>query len=393
MEYIKTTYKDQYWNALPKEVTCFWRDRQSQKKKTILPQKYEVKLIDPIADPTWDAFVENHPFGWICHLSGWKQVLEKSFPHIKGYYFVLFDDSSKEIKAGMPVFEVKSWLTGKRLVSIPFATLCDPLISNNDELKFLFEEIFGLMKEVGALHIELRSRAAFSLLQEDHFYVQRFYRHHYLILDKDPEHLKINFHRTCVRQRINRATCSNLVFKVGDCESDLKLFYHLYVLTRKRLGLPPLPYLFFKSIWEAFSPCHKIMLLLAKCDDQLAAGLILLKFRDRVSAEFAASDTTYNDFSPNHLLFWEAIKSAYSEGYKIFDFGRTSPNNKTLMEFKNHWGTQVVDLPIFYYPKETVDRLGIREELRSYKMINKVCHWAPESAMGFIGSFCYKHLG
>ena len=84
-----------------------------------------VVFIDPVSDHRWDKFVESHPYGWLCHLSGWKKVLEKSFSHMRGYYPVLLNGS--EIKAAMPIFQVKSWLTGQRLVSIPFASLCDPL--------------------------------------------------------------------------------------------------------------------------------------------------------------------------------------------------------------------------------------------------------------------------
>jgi hypothetical protein len=49
----------------------------------------DVTIIDPLKDGQWDEFIENHPLGWICHLSGWKRVLEKSFKHIRGYYLVL----------------------------------------------------------------------------------------------------------------------------------------------------------------------------------------------------------------------------------------------------------------------------------------------------------------
>src|SRR5512136_2928209 len=95
-----------------------------------------VALIDPVEDKRWDNFVEHHPFGWVCHLSGWKKALERSFKHLKGHYLVLF--SNDAIRAALPVFEVKSWLTGKRMVSIPFATVCDPLISNSNEMEVLF---------------------------------------------------------------------------------------------------------------------------------------------------------------------------------------------------------------------------------------------------------------
>jgi lipid II:glycine glycyltransferase (peptidoglycan interpeptide bridge formation enzyme) len=121
--------------------------------------------------------------------------------------------------------------------------------------------------------------------------------------------------------------------------------------------------------------------------------LILFAFKDRVSAEFAASDEQYRDISPNHLLFWEAIKWAYSEGYKIFDFGRTALSNTALMDFKNRWGTKIVDLPQFFYPLQAIQRNIEVEKSQGYRFIKKICTSAPDWALPPIGRFCYRHLG
>lgn len=189
-----------------------------------------VSLIDPMKTDQWDEFVRDHPFGWICHLSGWKEVLEKSFRHMKGHYLVL-RNSSDDITAALPLFEVKSWLTGNRLVSIPFATLCDPLISTGEEMEILLEGTLNLLKEFRASYIEIRSFRASSLFQTGKLGVRHFYKHHYLELKADPEELKKSFHRSCVRQRIARALRSGLSLKVGEDGSDLKRFYLLYTLT------------------------------------------------------------------------------------------------------------------------------------------------------------------
>ena len=352
-----------------------------------------IAFINPEEDTRWDHFVENHPYGWICHLSGWKQVLEKSFSHMKGYYPVLLDETTLQIKAAMPVFAVKSWLTGKRLVSIPFATLCDPLIASSEEMHQLFDAVLNLFNKIGANYLEIRTLSSSHLIQNDQMGSSLFYKHHYLFLDNEPELLKKKFHRSCVRQRISRAYESKLTLKTGDHASDLDTFYQLHIKTRMRLSLPPQPYAFFKSLWETFSPSKKLSLLIAEKDGTALASLILFKFRDRVSAEFAASDETYRDLSPNHFLFWEAIKSAYEGGYKIFDFGRTSPDNKSLMDFKRHWGTTLIDLPQYYYPRHAAEKLANVEESLSYKLVKKLCEKVPDFALKQIGNLCYKHLG
>lgn len=352
-----------------------------------------IQLIDVEKDTRWDHFVERHPFGWVCHLSTWKQALEKNFRHMKGYYFAIVDKSDNEIHAALPVYTVKSWLTGNRLVSIPFATLCDPLISKNDELNKLLEPAISLSTEIKSSFIEIRTLLSSELIKKEQLGKKISYKQHFLHLNDKPENLKKKFHRTCIRQRINRAEKSNLKLRVGKDYSDLNQFYRLHLISRKRLCLPPQPFLFFKSLWDLFSAENKLTLLLVRSEEKYIAGLILFKFKDRVSAEFAVSDEKYKNLSPNHFIFWEAIKMSYNEGYKIFDFGRTSPSNKSLMDFKKRWATVELDLPQYYYPENV--RLNSTESENSlrYRLTSKMCEIAPSPALKLIGNFCYRHLG
>ena len=346
--------------------------------------------IEPLSDPRWDQFVNNHPFGWITHTSGWKKVLEKAFKHLKGHYWVLLKRG--RIVAGLPLFEVDSWLTGRRLVSIPFATLSDPLVSDEAELQALLEPAKELLGKCEAGFMEIRTLLSSGFFPENGYVRNCYFKHHYLVLDRDPEQLKKNFHRTCVRQRINRALDSRLHVRVGENEKDLEEFFHLYLITRKRISLPPLPYLFVRSLWEEFHPKGNITLLLARQEEKPLAGLLLFKFRDRVSADFAGSDETYKDLSPNHLVFWEAIKLSSQEGFKIFDFGRTSPANVPLMDFKRRWGTGVMDIGNFYWPPVAVEEDEGRESKISYRAVQTLCRKSPLGFYPYIGEFCYRHM-
>ncbi len=355
--------------------------------------KYEIKMIDPCLDPRWDEFVYKHPNGWIVHLSGWKKVLENSFPHMKGHYLALTEGADDQIKAALPLFEVSSWILGKRLISIPFATICDPLVTSQEETKKLLDETFNLAKKLGASYLEIRTLQSHSLIEKDSFYCSCFYKHHYLLLTNDINTIKKSFHRTNVRQRIQRAEKSDLCLKTGNSETDLMGFHELHKTTRKKHGLPPQPYKFFKNLWDTFVPSGNMKLLMAQKNDKTIAALILFLFRDRVSAEFLASDDSYWNLSPNHLLFWEAIKTAHNEGFKIFDFGRTSSSNGSLMDFKKHWGTTVVDLPQFIYPNNMCDTIDNREASINYRLSKIICKNAPELIDSLIGNFYYRHLG
>ena len=349
-------------------------------------------LLDPAADPRWDNFVENHPYGWIVHTSGWKQVLESSFPHMHGYYFAIIDPKTNQIRSALPVFEVRSWLLGKRFVSIPFATLCDPLASDSSDLQTLLSRVIRLFAEHRGRRIELCSFKSSLINGDARFSHSRYYKHHFIHLSENLDRIQKSFHRSNVRQRIQRALASKVTIRASDSEEDIATLFNLHMRTRQRHFLPPLPERFFRTIWRTFAPSGRVTLLLAEYNRQVIAALLLLKFKDRVSAEFLASEDAFFNLSPNHLLFWEAIRSAKAEGYSVFDFGRTSPSNETLMTFKSRWGTQVVDLGQSCYPPQTAESTP-PEYWASYKLVQFLCRYSPKSALPLIGRICYGHLG
>jgi hypothetical protein len=310
---------------------------------------------------------------------------------MKGYYLALVDEND-QIVAGLPIFAVKSWLIGTRLVSIPYATLCDPLVDDPVQMEQLLQAVTLLANNVGTKRIEIRTFMSPELFADGKFGRQSYYKHHYLPLVAEPEELKKSFHRSCVRQRISRALNSEVEVRIGESKSDLAVFYKLHIITRQRLGLPPQPCRFFELLWDTFFPSGHLTLLLAFHGNKELASLVLFKFRNRVSAEFAASNETSFRLSPSHLLFWEAIKMACLEGYEVFDFGRTSAQNNDLMEFKRRWGTKMMDLPQFVYPKSKGDSISPEDKI-SYRILQAVCKRAPDSLLPYIGDFIYHHLG
>jgi CelD/BcsL family acetyltransferase involved in cellulose biosynthesis len=110
--------------------------------------------------------------------------------------------------------------------------------------------------------------------------------------------------------------------------------------------------------------------------------------------EFAASNEAFRCYSPIHYLFWEAIKLAHEKGFRIFDFGRTSPNNVSLMDFKERWGTESIDLAHFYYPRQVADGNDRKEENWKYSIIHELISLKiPPAFKKFIGAMCYRHMG
>jgi CelD/BcsL family acetyltransferase involved in cellulose biosynthesis len=348
--------------------------------------------IDPLQDVRWDRFVENHPLGLIYHLSAWKKVLEKSFKHMKGHHLALIDLRTNMIQAALPIFEVKSWLTGNKLVSIPFSTLSDPLISSSEQMNLLLQAVFDLSKKLRIPSIELRTFQSSPLIQDTRLVSSALFNLAHLSLDSDLEKLKRTFKKRN-REIINKTQRGKLRLKVADSESDLNNFYCMYVKTRKRLSLPPQPYLFLKSLWDTLHPLNMIDLLFAEVDGQPVAGLINYKFKDNVSAEYEAWDRQANKMNPVYFLIWETIKIACHEGYKSMDLGRTSISNTNLLAFKKRWGAKITELHNFYYPEEAAQKMSQRETSLRYKIMQNMCKIGPDILLRYIGNFSYRHMG
>ncbi len=92
-----------------------------------------VYLVDPLRDRRWPDFLRRHPGATVFHAPGWLLALQKTY----GYEPVVFTTSRPggELANGWAFCQVRSWLTGRRLVSLPFSDHCQPLEDSTDALQ------------------------------------------------------------------------------------------------------------------------------------------------------------------------------------------------------------------------------------------------------------------
>ena len=107
------------------------------------------------------------------------------------------------------------------------------------------------------------------------------------------------------------------------------------------LGSPVHSRRLFQEICRQFSESVKIGVVNHE-DIPVAAGLIFC-FRDTVEIPWASTLREFNKFSPNMLLYWSLIQYGCDQGFKYFDFGRSTPDEGTY-KFKEQWGAFPVPL-------------------------------------------------
>ena len=204
----------------------------------------EYQVVDPTTYPGWDDIVRSHPDSSIFHLSGWAEVLIRAYgfsPH-----YILSIEKSV-LRFALPLFEIRSLLTGRRGVSLPFSDYCDPLTADNHSAFDILPWLFEYGKARGWAYTELRTRKELP----DGMPSSETYLRHELELHPDLDKVIGTFRESTVRN-IRKAKKEGVEVRVDTSVQGVKEFYRLNCLTRREHGLPPQPYRFFTLLHEHF---------------------------------------------------------------------------------------------------------------------------------------------
>ena len=91
---------------------------------------------------------------------------------------------------------------------------------------------------------------------------------------------------------------------------------------------------------EAFPKFARIIIVRDSKSRPIAAGF-LLGFRDRLEIPWASSLREYNHLQSNMFLYWNCLQYACNQGYRVFDFGRSTIGGSTF-KFKEQWGAKPI---------------------------------------------------
>ncbi len=347
-----------------------------------------VHLLDPVQDPRWDEFVRSHPRASAFHTVGWLKSLARTY----GYQPLALTTSApgQELENGLVLCRIKSWLTGHRLVSLPFSDHCQPLVDQPDSEREMLAWLERHKEKEALKYVELRplgnqARNADSL---GGFEASQAYLFHQLDLRPGEEELFGGFHKTAVRQMIRRAEREGLQIQQGRSPAILKGFYHLMQLTRRRFRLPPQPLSWFRHLIRNLGDALTIWT--ASCNGRPAAAILTLSFQDRAIYKYGCSDAQFRNLGGTQILLWKAIQKARNEGVRVLDMGRTDEGNRGLAAFKERWGAQRSKL--VYYRCAT-SATAAQPAGWMQPLAKKVFSQAPAAVVNLSGRLLYKHFG
>jgi lipid II:glycine glycyltransferase (peptidoglycan interpeptide bridge formation enzyme) len=348
-----------------------------------------VHSFNPLNDSRWEAFLSKHPQASLFHSSPWLTALNRTY----GYPVAGYTTSApgEELKNAMVFCRVESWLTGHRLVSLPFSDHCEPLVDRQEDLEALVASLHRAMRHKKWRYIEVRPLTPLHISTPLHV-TKTSYSFHHLDLRNDLGTIYGNLHRDSIQRKIRRARRERLSYEEGRTDALLKDFYRLFTTTRRRHGLPPQPREWFRNLVTSFGDALKIRLV--RKEGRALAGMITIRHKDTLVYKYGGSDPRFHNLGSVHLLYWTSITDAKTSGLRFFDFGRTDADQAGLITFKNRWGATESLL--------TYSRYSLSEEIRHMfespskpvaDVARKLLTYLPNGITPLIGRALYKHVG
>jgi serine/alanine adding enzyme len=288
----------------------------------------------------WDAFVQAHANSTHYHLWGWKRVVEQSFGWPTFYLAALQDGALHGV---LPLVWQKSLLFGSFFTSVPYVNAGGILADRPEVERALLNEAARLAGDSGASYLELRHRQEHLLDLTTRTVKITLVRP----VEADSEKMLADLDKK-VRADVRKSMKSGFHSEFGHKEL-LDAFYRVFALNMRDLGTPVYSKAFFDNVLKTFPDSTHICGVLS--GDTPVASSLLIGHKESIEAVWSSSVRRYLALKPNMFLYWNLLCFSGRQGYKLFDFGRSSVGSGTH-RFKQQWGTREVQLYWQYWTRD-----------------------------------------
>jgi len=341
-----------------------------------------ISVVDPRLVPDWDLRVQALPGATFFHGASWARVLGDTYGYTPLY---LIETIEGRMSAVLPLMEVRSWLTGRRGISLPFTDRVEPLCPDQASFDRLYREAEGLAALRGWKYLELRGGRHWRPLAR----ASVSFHSHSLRLVKDTAALFLGFEES-TRRAIRKAERSGLDVEFHQDQAAMREFYELVCRTRKRHGVPPQPFAFYSAIQQQVISEKSGWVVLARHQGKAVAGAVYLHAGRGAIYKFGASDEAFQSLRANNLVMWKAIQHYAVQGFESFDFGRSSLHHEGLRRFKLGWGTEECVAEYLEYHFARHEFVLGKDDTKGWH--TKVFGAMPSSLSQIVGQVLYRHI-
>nr|WP_240191825.1 FemAB family XrtA/PEP-CTERM system-associated protein [Desulfoprunum benzoelyticum] len=335
-------------------------------------------------DP-WDTYVLAHPAGTAYQLFAWGKAVEQAYGFRRVY--LLAEDSGK-VCGVFPLIDFRVPLLRKRLISLPYCDAGGILADSDAVAHALLDEALVSAREKGSDCL-IRSVCPLSFAGNNQTEKVRMV----LELPESSERLLAGL-KSKLRSQIKKPVRDGLTVSMGTGEL-VPGFYQIFAENMRDLGSPVHSRRWIEAIVEMYGERIRVALVHTPDGTPAAAGILLLH-STTVTIPWASSLRRFNRLNPNMLLYWTFLAFAADNGFKRFDFGRSTPGEGTWL-FKQQWGA--VPQRLFWYePKAAGEESSPIKEMeptgpsKNRQLAAALWSRLPEAGANWLGPRIRKYI-
>ncbi len=359
----------------------------------------------------WDSYVRTHPGASHYHQFAWRDVVHGTYGHRAYYLLATHGERADAARAGeparessgktvgiLPLVHLKSAIFGSSLVSLPFVDGGGVLAENPGAEGNLLAEAVALARRVGARCIDLRCEREIAACEDVRgagagplaplSATKRSGKVRMLLTLPGSSAELVKSFKSKLRSQINKPLKEGCTCRIGGLDL-LEDFYKVFLVNMRDLGSPVHSKALIQHVLEAF-PEHSRIFAVYHSGTPIAASLVT-GFNGTLRNPWASSDRRYAAISPNMLLYSRMLEFACDQGYRTFDFGRSTPGEGTF-KFKEQWGAMAA--PLHWYVLSTVGAPPEPEDSPAERFKPAARCWSklPLAVTRFLGPRIRKHI-
>ena len=355
---------------------------------------------DAALSHAWDAYVVAHPGAAIYLQSSWRDVIHRAYGH--NCYYLMALNEKGHVRGVLPLVHMKSFLFGNRLTSMPFFDMGGALGEDEGVEKKLLSKAISLAEILKVDQLELRQtqslkwfeglggdgsirlpgKSPYFATSETNTQKVRML----LDLPESSECLMKSF-KSKLRSQVRKPMKEGCTVTLG-ADELIDAFYEIFAVNMRDLGSPVHSKRMIEEVFKNYPGDAKVAIVYK--DDTPVAGSIMLGFGGTLSNPWSSSLRRFSKVSPNMLLYWAMLEYACDQGYKHFDFGRSTLGEGTW-RFKEQWGATPHPLHWHQLSRQKVGDGSLPDKSSFDRAIH---YWQklPVSVTKIIGPMIRRHI-
>ncbi|MDJ0911044.1 MAG: FemAB family PEP-CTERM system-associated protein [Woeseiaceae bacterium] len=342
-------------------------------------QAYRVRELTSADEDRWDAFVESSPAGTFFHLSGWQHIVRDSLGHPTWY---LYCERDGDILGVLPLAQVKSFLFGNALISLPFLVYGGVVSSDPEAEALLIEAACEKARELRVDHLELRNRKPSGRDWATKSQYVSFSK----AIDPDPEKNLMAIPRK-QRAMVRKGIKAGLV---AERDEDARRLYDALLPCKRNLGTPFFNRRYLQSIVDEFGERVEITTITRNGDT--VCSVMSFRFRNEVLPYYGGGGDAARIYKGNDFMYWAVMEQACKDGVEIFDYGRSMVDTGAY-RFKKHWGFEPRPLSYEFFLVESETLPNLNPSNPRYQRLISIWKKLPLAVADLIGPPVARRLG